>query len=110
MAKEKKEKYKGGPKMRSSRIKSIAKAGKGGRYLKYGDIGPEDVHEGDATYRGFTVPDSGNLTQYSRNVFRGHGKEYFIHRQAASPGRGVTQKRPRLYKSDSGSNPEIVKV
>ena len=36
---------------RDGSLKSIATAGTPGRYSKYGDIPPEDVHTGTATYR-----------------------------------------------------------
>ena len=104
MAETEKKKYKGGP-SRKSYIRSMASQGKrSGEYSKYGDVKPKLVHEGDATYRGATKTDTDPIVPYSVNVFRGHGKEYFIHRGVASgssPG-------GTLWKSDGGAYPAKV--
>ena len=118
MAKKRKEdkKYKGPSTKRSGmkasrrgRLRNMAKSGgrAGSGYMKYGDIDPNDVHEGGATYRGTTIPDTGPIYHFSINVFRGHGKEYFIWKgPSGAPGSdGVG-----LYKSDSGSSPTRVQV
>ena len=50
-----------------------------GKYMRYGDFKPSDVHEGNVTYRGITYKDrpSTNRNVYSMNVKRGHNKSYF---------------------------------
>ena len=99
----KKEKYKGGPN-RKSYIRSMARQGKrSGEYSKYGDIDPGDVHEGDVIYRGVTLTDSAPIANYARNVYRGEGKEYFIHK-------GSPSSPEVLWKSDSGSSAAKVKI
>jgi len=44
-------------------------------YSKYGDYNPSDIHEGTATYRGSTLPDSSitNRNMFARYVRRGGG-------------------------------------
>ena len=73
-------------KSRQGKLKSLAKSGfqsptgnVHGKYMKYGDLNPSDVHEGDVTYRGITYQDRPSTSRnvYSMNVKRGHGKGYF---------------------------------
>ena len=109
IAKKEKEKKKAGSKRsRKSYLRSVAAKGGGGRagtqYLKYGDVRPDKVHEGDATYRDVTRSDSGPLVPYAINVWRGYGKSYFIYK---GPG---TDPGGTLYKSQSGSNSEPIQT
>ena len=115
MARKRKEdkKYKGPSTKRSGmkasrrgRLRSMAKSGgrAGSDYMKYGDVPRSQVHEGDATYRDSTLPDTGPLLSYSVNVSRGHGKNYFIWKGTVGAG-------PGLYKSESGGgSPAKVQV
>tara|TARA_R100000655_G_scaffold1014_1_gene4026 strand:+ start:3707 stop:4015 length:309 start_codon:yes stop_codon:yes gene_type:complete len=73
-------------KSRQGKLKSLAKSGfqsptgnVHGKYMKYGDLNPADVHEGPATYRGATSIDdsSTSRTDFSTRVKRGHSKSYF---------------------------------
>ena len=73
-------------KSRKGKLKSLAKSGfqsptgnVHGKYMKYGDLNPSDVHEGPITYRGITYQDkpSTNRTVFSMNVKRGAGKSAF---------------------------------
>ena len=97
----KKEKYKGGP-SRKSYLRSMAGETERpmGEYSKFGDIDPSLVHEGDATYRDITVSDTSVLNRYSTNVFRGHGKSYFIYKGQNPSG--------TLYQSVNGALPTPV--
>lgn len=75
---EKKKNSTGESKQRS--VRNIAKAGfvgphPRGQYMRYGDYNPSEVHEGTATYRGSTLPDSSvtNRNMFARYVRRGDG-------------------------------------
>jgi len=94
-------KYKGGP-ARKSYLQNMAKQGqRSGRYSKYGDINPKDVHEGDATLMRNTFADDASTSRssYGRAVKRGHEKTYF-------------RFQGKLYKTtnSSGTTSEEVKV
>ena len=114
MAKAKKDKKsKGGPRrksyLKSMSAKALGRGGRGGvratgSYTKYGDVDPREVYDKpEITYRGRNYDQRiAPLSDWSNVVYRGAGKEYFIHRDRF--GRGG------LYKSDAGRSPESVQV
>jgi len=71
-------------KSKQAQLKSIVSKGHGinrSKHLKYGDLKESDVHEGPATYRGSTVPDSSMTSKaiFARYVTRSNsGKKAFI--------------------------------
>ena len=103
MAEKKKDKkYKGGP-SKKSYLRNMAKRAVG-TYAKYGDQDKKNVHQGDATYRGITKSDNSPLPGYALNVYRGHGKEYFIYKGTGTAPGGD------LKKSDGGASAVKVKI